>query len=173
MRLSQATIGGSILSLLLMGCVIGEAVAQDKYPGTLQIVGVLHCRAALAEGEPRLERTLLNCQYRQHNHSQEPVQLTGEMVGSGLCLVEPGVVRLMWNVLAPTPTVNPRDMAGDYDIEPSYNYALAEKRSNILYGGLGDTFALELVSVPLEGISPSTRMTLRVGPSNSAVPAPG
>jgi hypothetical protein len=172
MRLSRAAMGCSIL-LLLIGGGVEKAAAQDKYPGTLQIVGALHCRLALAEGEPRLERTLLNCQYRQHNHSQKPVQLTGEMVGSGLWLVNPGVVSVMWNVLAPTPTVHPRDIAGDYDIEPSYNYALADKRSNILYGGLGDTFALELVSARLDGISPSTRMTLRVGPSNPAVPTPG
>ncbi|MEZ5818112.1 MAG: DUF992 domain-containing protein [Hyphomicrobiaceae bacterium] len=172
MRMVGVLAGGAAIALACMSGKPSSSLAEGNYPGTLQVVGALHCRAALDNSQPRLERTMLNCQYRQNNHSQKPVQLSGVLVGSGLWQVDPGVVRLMWNVLAPTDSVRPTDIAGDYDIAPSYAYKLAEKRDNILYGGLGDTFALELASGTLK-VPASTRLTLRLTGGTGSAPSKG
>lgn len=83
------------------------------------------------------------------------------MHGEGLYLVDPGGVRTVWNVLAPTRELRPDALEGDYDVVSKHNFKYAEDRPNLLIGGMDDVVALELVAPPVDPISPSTRLTLR------------
>ncbi len=151
-----------LATLAMLFAAGGSAEAQDK--GVMQRVGGLHCIAQRGEARAGADKTLLQCQFRAMGEQVKAQAYEGEIVGSGLWLVDPGPVRLTWHVIAPTKQLDERALAGDYDIASSNNYKLAEGSSNILFGGAGDSIALELLAPRVDGISASTRLTLRPSP---------
>lgn len=152
------TIIPNLIGLFLLS-LPATAAAQEK-TGVLRQAGALHCLATLADDGPP-ETTDLQCQLRLTDGELTTRHYEGEIVGSGLWLVNPGPVRLVWQVLAPTDDIDPDALEGDYDIVARHDYDLAETDKNALFGGDADSIALRLLAPAVDGINPSTLLTLQ------------
>lgn len=146
---------------VFLSCLSAGAMAQSP-PGVLEQAGGLNCIARLEDDARSADRTSLECEFRPMGSEVDRLRYSGELVGSGLWLVDPGPVRLFWRVLAPTRKLDARALEGDYDITSRNDFKLAENGHNVLFGGDADAIALQLNAPVVDGIRPSTRMTLRL-----------
>jgi len=147
-----------ILGLMIV--LSGGATGKENQ-GVLRQVGSLHCLARLVDDASSADMTTLQCQLRLEGPGMKAQDYEGELVGSGLWLVDPGPVRLLWAVLAPVEAIDKQGLTGDYDIVSSNDFKLAEAKENVLFGGPADSIALELLSPTVDGIGKSTRLTLK------------
>lgn len=151
-----------VLALVLCVASGGPTTHAKDPTRVMRGVGALHCLARLDQRSEAIDTTRLECQFRLMGPRTKAQFYEGEIVGTGLWLVDPGPVRLAWHVLAPTRQLDVHALAGDYDTVSSHDLALAKTSPNILFGGKGESIALELMAPVVDGISPSTRLTLRV-----------
>lgn len=137
--------------------LMGTSVA-DSQQFELVRVGALVCQTRAAEAQQEKAETLLSCTFRSDGDAVQQ-EYSGKMSGHGLYLTEPGGVEAIWGVLAMTPQLDPKALAGKYDKRSKYEFQRSE-RTDILFGGDQDAIGLELVMPTLGPLSPDTVLEL-------------
>jgi hypothetical protein len=166
--------GGAVKHLVFISALAAQLLAPQNVSaeaeGILKPAGALECETSARDTSRTEKVTNLDCVLRLRDRDKS-YAVTGKLYGSALYLVEGGV-RVLWSVLAPTDNLEPTALAGDYDITSKFGFEHAQKRTDVLVGGMNDSVALELVHPPLEtAINPSVRLTLAMSETRNRNPS--
>lgn len=148
-----------LVAPFLIASQLAVPVLAQEVPGRLQRVGGLSCVVSAGEREGV---SRLACELRLFHAATDIRRYQGELTGSGLALVDPGSINVIWSVLAPVYELDPTGLIGSYDTTSLHGFVYAGQSSQLLVGGVNDSVGLELQAPAVNAVRPETRMTLHL-----------
>ena len=124
--------------------ILGGSLAAAQQPQRVQ-VGVLECRGGASVGFIVGSVTNLSCVLRADGRPDDFYVARIQKVGVDLGITEQS--SLAWGVFAPVGRLGPGDLAGSYGGAQSSASAGVGVGANWLYGGSGNSIALQPLSV--------------------------
>ena len=148
--------------VLIAGAALSSAgaAAQPADPTpALKPVATLDCIGSRLQDGPRGTKLAYTL-----DASPDKKTFEGEMYGESLYLLAARAINVSWKVMAPTQTLTPAHLEGDYDRVSKHALQYARDNRKVLMGGQDDLIGLELVSPDIDGFEASTFLKLRASP---------